>query len=72
MNAQYNPDKAHHTPGGFKNNHATSVSFDVTDEPLDQPPKDLAIALRERGLTPDVFAVLAIGGTRLLPNRQNP
>ena len=47
-------------------------TFSLTDESLDQPPKDLAAALRERGLAPDVFTVMAIGETRVLPARQAP
>ena len=47
-------------------------TFNLTDEPLDQPPKDLATALRERGLAPDVFTVMAIGETRALPARPAP
>lgn len=47
-------------------------TFSLTDEPLDQPPKDLAIALRERGLPPDAFTVMAIGETRVLPARPAP
>lgn len=47
-------------------------TFALTDESLDQPPKDLAAALRERGLAPDVFTVMAIGETRILPARQAP
>lgn len=44
-------------------------TFSLTDEPLDQPPKDLALALRERGLPQDAFTVMAIGETRVLPAR---
>ena len=40
-------------------------TFNLTDEPLDQPPKDLAAALLEQGLAPDVFTVLAIGEAHL-------
>jgi N-acyl-phosphatidylethanolamine-hydrolysing phospholipase D len=47
-------------------------TFALTDESMDQPPKDLAVALRERGLAPDVFTVMAIGETRVLPARQVP
>ena len=53
-------------------------TFSLTDEPLDQPPKDLAAALRERDgaagrlaqlVAPDAFTVMAIGQTRVLPER---
>ena len=47
-------------------------TFSLTDEPLDQPPKDLTAALRERGLTADAFTVVAIGETRVPPAQANP
>ena len=47
-------------------------TFNLTDEPLDQPPKDLSAALRERGLAADAFTVMAIGETRVLPARLTP
>ena len=47
-------------------------TFALTDEPLDQPPKDLAIAVREQGLAADAFTVMAIGQTRVLPKRATP
>ena len=46
-------------------------TFSLTDE-LDQPPKDLAITLRERGLAWDVFSVMTVGETRILPARTAP
>ena len=47
-------------------------TFSLTDEPLDQPPKDLSLALRERGLAPDVFTVMAVGETRAFAARPEP
>ena len=47
-------------------------TFALTDEPLDQPPTDLALALRERRVDPDTFTVMAIGETRMLPARTQP
>ena len=47
-------------------------TFELTDEPLDQPPKDLAAAAREQGLAADAFTVMAIGQTRILPKRATP
>ena len=44
-------------------------TFDLTDESLDQPPKDLAAARRIKGLTPEDFTVMAIGQTLKLPRR---
>ena len=47
-------------------------TFNLTDEPLDQPPKDRSLALRERGLAPDVFTVMAVGQTRVFAARPEP
>ncbi len=47
-------------------------TFALTDEPMDQPPKDLAIAVREQNLAPGEFTVMAIGETRKLPSRIAP
>lgn len=47
-------------------------TFNLTDEPLDQPPKDLALAVKERELAADAFTVMAIGETRVLPARPSP
>ena len=47
-------------------------TFALTDEPLDQPPKDLLTAARERSLAADAFTVMAIGETRVLPKRPAP
>lgn len=44
-------------------------TFALTDEPLDQPPLDLAAARQAAGLADDDFFVLAIGETRQLPRR---
>ncbi len=44
-------------------------TFELTDEPLDQPPRDLAAALAGRQLTPSDFATLAIGESRRFPPR---
>ncbi len=46
-------------------------TFNLTDEPLDQPPKDLAAARVAQGVADDDFFLLKIGETRLLPAR-NP
>jgi len=44
-------------------------TFDLTDESLDQPPKDLAAARLANGLMPQDFDVMAIGQTLKLPKR---
>lgn len=44
-------------------------TFPLTDEPLDQPPRDLAQARAARGARDDAFFTLPIGGTRELPRR---
>ena len=44
-------------------------TFPLTDEPLDQPPQDLADAKRGRQLPDAQFFVMPIGATRTLPVR---
>jgi N-acyl-phosphatidylethanolamine-hydrolysing phospholipase D len=44
-------------------------TFNLTDEPLDQPPGDLAIALAQQAISPQDFVLLKIGETRTLPHR---
>jgi N-acyl-phosphatidylethanolamine-hydrolysing phospholipase D len=44
-------------------------TFELTDEPLDQPPRDLAAARRAQGVADDAFVVLAVGETRRLAPR---
>ena len=44
-------------------------TFALTDEPLDQPPADLATALAAKGLTQEDFFLMAVGETRRLPLR---
>jgi len=39
-------------------------TFQLTDEPLDEPPQALARAAREAGLGDDAFTVMAVGATR--------
>ena len=45
-------------------------TFALTDEPLDQPPVDLAIAARALSVPEASFGVLAIGQSLQLPKRQ--
>jgi N-acyl-phosphatidylethanolamine-hydrolysing phospholipase D len=44
-------------------------TFELTDEPLDQPPRDLQAARAAAGLADDEFFLLAIGQSRWLPPR---
>ena len=44
-------------------------TFELTDESLDQPPKDLATAAKAQNLKDGEFTVMAIGETRVLPAR---
>jgi N-acyl-phosphatidylethanolamine-hydrolysing phospholipase D len=45
-------------------------TFDLTDESLDQPPKDLAAARNAKNLPKEAFDVMAIGQTLKLPRRR--
>ena len=44
-------------------------TFELTDEPLDEPPRSLAHEARAAGLAEDEFFVLAVGETRRLAGR---
>jgi len=46
-------------------------TFELTDESLDQPPKDLIDARHAKGLADDAFSVMAIGETRRMPRRSH-
>jgi len=46
-------------------------TFALTDEPLDQPPRDLAIARQALNLTEADFGLLAIGESRQFAKRQS-
>ena len=70
-----NPDEAVQIHRDLRAKRSVGIhwgTFELSDESLDQPPKDLALALRERGLPPDAFTVMAIGETRVLPARPAP
>lgn len=47
-------------------------TFALSDESLDQPPKDLAAARAAKNIAADDFSVMAIGETRILPPRPQP
>ena len=62
-----NPDEAVQVMLDVNAREAIGVhwgTFALTDEPLDQPPRDLSAALTARGLPPDRFRVLRHGETR--------
>jgi N-acyl-phosphatidylethanolamine-hydrolysing phospholipase D len=47
-------------------------TFQLTDEPLDQPPRDLAVARLALNVKDSDFGVLAIGESKQLPKRSRP
>jgi N-acyl-phosphatidylethanolamine-hydrolysing phospholipase D len=47
-------------------------TFKLTDEPLDQPPRDLAVARQALGVKEVNFDVLAVGESRQFVKRQTP
>jgi N-acyl-phosphatidylethanolamine-hydrolysing phospholipase D len=62
-----NPDEAVRIHQEVGARHSIGVhwgTFALTDEALDQPPRDLAQARKQHGLAEDDFTVLAIGETR--------
>ncbi len=67
-----NPDESVRIHRELKTKHSMGVhwgTFQLTDEALDQPPKDLAVARKAQGVADDAFFTLAIGETRVLPAR---
>lgn len=65
-----NPDEAvqiHQDVGALRSIGIHWGTFAISDESLDQPPRDLAEAARLHGLAPDDFTVMAVGETRQLP-----
>lgn len=44
-------------------------TFQLTDEPLDEPPRELSRALQAQNVSAERFQVLAIGQTQLVPRR---
>jgi N-acyl-phosphatidylethanolamine-hydrolysing phospholipase D len=47
-------------------------TFELTDESLDQPPKELAAARKDQGVSENDFFLLSIGQTQKLPVRSPP
>jgi N-acyl-phosphatidylethanolamine-hydrolysing phospholipase D len=74
MRAQHiNPDEAVQAHLDLRAKRSVAVhwgTFSLTDEALDQPPKDLAVARAAKGLSDADFAVFKIGETRTLPARK--
>ena len=67
-----NPDEAVRIHQDLRARRSLGIhwgTFELTDEPLDQPPLDLAQSRQRTGLADDAFFVLAIGETRKLPRR---
>jgi N-acyl-phosphatidylethanolamine-hydrolysing phospholipase D len=70
--AHVNPEEAlmiHADVGAKRSLGIHWGTFPLTDEPLDQPPRDLAAARAARGVGEDAFFVLPIGATKLIPRR---
>ena len=65
-----NPEDAVRATLDLRARHMVAIhwgTFDLTDEPLDQPPRDLARAIDAAGEDPERFRVLAIGETWHVP-----
>lgn len=68
-----NPEESVRIHRDVGSKHSIGVhwgTFDLTDEPADQAPIDLAQATRAAGLAADEFSTLAIGQTQRLPRRK--
>ena len=67
-----NPDEAvqiHQDLGAKRSVGVHWGTFELTDEGLDLPPRDLALAAQAHGLKNADFTVMAVGETRVLPAR---
>jgi N-acyl-phosphatidylethanolamine-hydrolysing phospholipase D len=70
-----NPAEAVQIHQGLQAKRSVGVhwgTFALTDEPLDQPPKDLAAARKAAGIADDAFFLLAVGETRKIAVRVTP
>ena len=61
--------KIHHDLGAKRSLGVHWGTFELTDEPLDEPPRVLAAQRQASGLREEEFFVLAIGETRRLGGR---
>ena len=69
-----NPDEAVQIHRDLRAKRSVGIhwgTFEMSDESLDQPPKDLALAARAQGLADGDFSVMALGETRVLTARQS-
>jgi len=67
-----NPSEAVHVHRDLGAKRSLGVhwgTFQLSDESLDEPPRALAQARREQGVSDDAFFVMAVGQTRRLPGR---
>jgi N-acyl-phosphatidylethanolamine-hydrolysing phospholipase D len=77
MRSQHvNPEEAvriHQDLGAYRSIGVHWGTFaDLCDEPLDQAPKDLALARTAAGMADDVFSVMLRGETRAIVPRPAP
>ena len=69
------PEEAVGAHGTLGARHSVGLhhgTFQLTDEPIDEPPARLAAAVRRAGLPADSFVVLGHGETRSFPGRAPP
>ena len=70
-----NPDEAVQIHRDLRAKRSIGIhwgTFELSDESLDQPTRDLVQAVREHGLPSAEFTVMAIGETRPIPARKQP
>ncbi len=68
-----NPDEAVQMHQDLRSRQSLGIhwgTFELTDEPLDEPPRALARSRQKAGVTEQDFFVLAIGQTRRVEKRQ--
>ncbi len=70
-----NPEEAVQVHLDLKSRYSVAIhwgTFQLTDEPMDEPPKRLELALKERNVPPSRFFVLGHGETRMLEFLETP